>query len=106
MRIYWTLGSIPELAHLPPRQRRDLWRRRLGLALRHWQGWMSFLVAIVSMSVGVTLGLAVTESVLVSIVVAGTIGALGGLASSQLMISAVRPYLRTPAAPTTPSEQA
>jgi hypothetical protein len=53
MRIYWGVGSIPELAKLPRAERNKAWRAAYRRAFRRWQMWVALIVPI---ALGVVLG--------------------------------------------------
>jgi hypothetical protein len=101
MKVYWSLGSIPELADLPPKERRRLWRECWGKVLWHWPvllvGFvlhpaLLLLVGFVLLPAAagggpLLLGLAV-------VLVAGVIGPVYGFILEQVSIPIARPYLR------------
>lgn len=93
MRIYWTSGSIPELADLPRAERRRLWRSVVGRSFRHWQAWAGFLVMATSVMSGCLLP-KVIHNFPLALVVAGLMGGFAGLIYSQSLIFVLRPYLR------------
>ena len=86
MKIYWSSASIPELANLPKDERRRLWRRCYWRALKgSWSPWAG-LITIAAFS---SWGSLLQESW-------GRIigSALGIFIYFQVMMEAVRPYVR------------
>ena len=43
MKIYWTIGSIPELKHLPRREARQKWREATFRSYTSWRGLAAFI---------------------------------------------------------------
>lgn len=90
MRIYWSLKSIPELAEVPKKDRKKIWRRCFLKALRNWQT----LVAGAALGLCAALGNILGE-ILGYPCIGGAIGgAAGGLICSQVAIKRARPYIR------------
>ena len=88
MPIYWTLKSIPELAALPPTDRRRAWRRAYGKLFRRWQTWVGLIACGASASlvtyVGAQLG---------SVFIGGVVGGgIGGFIFSQVAFRVARRY--------------
>ena len=44
MKFYWKASEIPELAHLPPDARKQVWRAALLRALFHWTTLTAWVV--------------------------------------------------------------
>ena len=99
MKMYWSLRSVPELADLPPAERRRLWRECWGKVLRHWQVWLLFLlfysgllgVLVVAAWLALVVGLGWP---LALILVSGVWGGAFGFLLDQVSIPLARPYLR------------
>src|SRR5262245_46888592 len=100
MKVYWSLASIPELADLPPRDRRRLWRETWAKVVWHrpvlWVGFVlipavsvggMYLVGYLSLAVG--LGWPVSF-----LLVSGVVGAAYGFIVTQVSGPVARPYLR------------
>ena len=56
MRLYFGLGSIPELARLEPEQRRRVWRRAHSRVQRDWRWWAGIACAACFVGFGAALG--------------------------------------------------
>ena len=91
MRIYWSLKSIPELAGLPPAERRRVWRTACWDAYRHWQVWASVAAIGIGAAAGAYLGSLVAFQDIGCVIGAAS----GGLIYGQVMTEFARPYLRT-----------
>lgn len=96
-RIYWGFGSIPELADLPKKEQRRLWRRYCWSSFGHWQTWL----AVLGMGVfGAIPGLLVPAldaaefPAPLFFVLSGVAGGIGGFFYSQVFTAMARPYLR------------
>jgi hypothetical protein len=100
MKIYWTRDSVPELADLPPRERRRLWRECWGKVLWHWPvllvgfvllpallGGALYLTGYLALAVGLGWPLAL-------LLASGVFGATYGFILEQVSIPIARPYLR------------
>jgi hypothetical protein len=100
MKVYWSLAAIPELADLPPRDRRRLWRETWPKVVWHQPVVLVGFVLIPAVSVGGMylvgyLALAVGLGWPVSfLLVSGAVGAAYGFIVTQVTIPVVRPYLR------------
>jgi hypothetical protein len=46
MKIYWSPKSIPELADLPGKERRAIWRAGFGYSIRHLRTWVGFSIFV------------------------------------------------------------
>ena len=90
MQIYWTLKSIPELSHLPWRERGRVWRRAYRKTFRCGATWAALagcgVIAGASVFVADALGL---SSELAAIAV-GVFAGIGGLLFSQIAIRVAR----------------
>lgn len=88
MRIYWRLGSVPELENLPREERGRAWRRAYGKTFRHWQTWAGVIAcgacAATGGAIGATFGL--------PMIGAGIGGGIGGFIFSQIVIHVARRY--------------
>lgn len=93
MTIYWTMRSVPELAGLSRRERGRTWRRHVLSGLKHWRARVGLLGMWGLMAVGIFAGSALFDPP-TSIVFGAVCGGTGGFMFQQLLISAVRPYLR------------
>ncbi len=95
MKIYWTSKSIPELADLPPAERRAQWRRCAWLSLRRWPVILTMLIG------GACIGLAMYLTaitwpglyILYPIFAAGIGGVYGGV-FGQVVACQVRRILQ------------
>jgi hypothetical protein len=81
MRIYWTLKSIPELAHLPSQERNTRWRCAYTAACKDWQCWCMQIIGAITCSVG---------AYFFDLSGAFLGGTLGGLLFSQVTIVHIR----------------
>ncbi len=103
MPIYWTLGTIPELANLSNDQRIAIWRACYGAAFRHWQTWVSMLVCALCIGTGWYVSLFWSRAIVLngllmwlSVVLIGSLGGgLGVLIYQQTVIAVLRPHLHT-----------
>jgi len=86
MTIYWTIKSIPELAQLPPKKQRRVWRRAYGRAFGHWQTWAAWALCGVLGVLGSNLG----RSLGAPLLGAAIGGGLGGFVASQIMVYVAR----------------
>ena len=108
MKIYWGLGSIPELADLPKAERKAAWRACYLRALRHWQTWAVYLVfalclAVCATTVNYILVWATRDTPtlifetkgLIAFGIVGVIeGIITGLILWQIITRQARPHLR------------
>ena len=90
MRIYWTFKSIPELADLPARERRRVWRAAYYKVLNQWQTYTILLACSVCSALGVFAGHFLGHPT----VGAGIGGGMTGLLFSQIIVPRVRPHIR------------
>jgi hypothetical protein len=84
MRIYWSLRSIPELAHLGNRELGELWRDARWQTFRHWQTWLGLLACGLCAGLGSSLG---------GPIGAGVGGGVGGAIAGQVLFRVAEPYL-------------
>jgi len=90
MRIYWTLKSIPELAELPPDQRRRRWREAYLEAFHYWPMWAATVAVALGAGLGSYLG-----SLAGWQLAGGVVGAaVGSFPASVVMTEMVRHHLR------------
>ena len=95
MRLYLSLGSIPELADLSPPERRRAWRyaaRRIWFRPLPLGGIVLLTVALVSFTQLVVP--ATGRSFLSSAVLVILVGAVAGLLWGSVLAHCARPYLR------------
>ena len=94
--VYWTTRCIPELAHLPPEERRRVLRRCKSQAFRHWETWCALVVFGLCVVAGPVLtGLVIWPQVHGSAFVGVLPGAIiGGFILGQVRVSMARPYIR------------
>jgi len=85
MAIYWTLKSIPELANLTARERRQRWRRISVRAYRHWQTWVAMVICVVITFSGSMVGYKYGHPT-VGVIVGGLVG---GFVQAQAQVSVV-----------------
>jgi hypothetical protein len=106
MNVYWSLKSIPELADLPPRERRRLWRACWGKVACHWQVlFVGFGLVPATSAAGLYLAgyLALAIGLgwpLAFLVVLGILCPAAGFIGTQLCVPVARPYLRVARAAT------
>jgi hypothetical protein len=95
LKIYWSLKSIPELAELPAKERKELWRRCLPKGRRNWRTWVAggCFAAFIG-GVSTVLARIISGSLAVAILLASLIGGIGSLISFQFQVRTVRPYIR------------
>lgn len=95
MKIYWSLKSIPELAEIPTKQRKEIWRRCLRKAHRNWWTWLG-VVGPAACIGGVSAVLVdiISGNHAAAILLAGLIGGIAGLISFQIQVRTVRAYIR------------
>jgi hypothetical protein len=90
MAIYLTIGSIPELKHLPATEQRRLWRAAYWRSFENWRTWAALALVGLFGAAGSYVGLTYGHQVL-----GGAIGAgIGGALYGQIVVGLVRPYLR------------
>lgn len=85
MRLYFGLGSIPELARLEPEQRRRVWRRAHSRVRRDWRWWAGMACAAVFVGLGAALG---------DVWGLGVGGLLGAFFFLQVLIWLTLPFIR------------
>lgn len=85
MRIYWTLRSIPELAALPPKDRKRLWRQCFKEAMHETPTKLALV------AVGLCAGLG---TMLFGPIGSGIGSGIRGFLFSQVVSAQARPYLR------------
>jgi len=86
MKIYWLLKSIPELAEMPKKERKAIWRRCCWKVFRHWQTWLALIVC------GACAGLG---NYIVGAAVGGAVGGgIGGFVFAQVAIAMGRRHIR------------
>lgn len=56
MKIYWTLGSIPELKDIPKLEARRIWQESRIQLYCSWKTWIGFLALIVLACIGRYIG--------------------------------------------------
>lgn len=56
MTLYWTLKSFPELRELESHRRKIVWELCWRQPFRHWQTWLAFMIQIVFLYVGHSIG--------------------------------------------------
>jgi len=89
MQLYWSLASIPELAALPPNERRRTWRAAHWRARRDWRMWATLLVSALGCATGIVVGEAFGWPTISGLVGAGA----GGLLQSQITVDLGRPHI-------------
>ena len=105
MKIYWGLGSIPELADLPKAERKAAWRACSFRTFLHWQTWAVYLgfalclgacASICNVAfVWATLNTLSFEAMSVVFGIAGAIeGGIIGSILWQIITRQARPHLR------------
>jgi hypothetical protein len=94
--VYWTTRSIPELGHLPPDERRRVWRQCKSQAFRHWETWAALVVFGLCVVGGPVLtGLVLWPQIHGSAFLGALVGApIGGFILGQVRASIARPYIR------------
>ena len=95
MHVYLTSKNIPELAPLPPAERRRILRHCAPMAFQHWEAWAAVVACAGIAGLGAYLG----GVLLPSVWGAGWIGAMlgaaiGGGILGQVKGMLVRPYIR------------
>ena len=99
MKIYWLLKSIPELAEMPKKERKAIWRRCCWKVFRHWQTWLALIVCGACARLGVILGQMWVGNYIVGAAVGGAVGAavgggIGGFVFAQVAIAMGRRHIR------------
>jgi hypothetical protein len=115
MKVYWSWESVPELADLPPRDRRRLWREAWGKVVWRWPVMLVGLVLLPAMLIGCVfvllpailrgwgylvgyVGFAADLgwplALLLLLLVAGVVGNVYGFILTQVGLVFARPYLR------------
>jgi hypothetical protein len=101
MKVYWSWESVPELADLPPRDRRRLWREAWGKVVWRWPVMLGGLVLLPAMLVGCVylvgyLALAVGLGWSLALLLVGgvVVGNVYGFILTQVGLALARPYLR------------
>ncbi len=89
MPFYWSLKSIPELAALPPTERRRVWRAALWRVHRDWRMWAAMLVTSLGCALGFVVGGALGWPNTGGIVGAG----IGGFLYGQIVVDLTRPHV-------------
>jgi hypothetical protein len=93
--IYLRAKSIPELASVPPAERRRLLRRCAPMTFRHWQTWAALFACGVCAGLGGYLGWVVSTGFWGGPWIGAGLGALiGGGVLGQVKGTLVRPYIR------------
>ena len=85
MRLYFGLGSIPELARLEPEQRRRVWRRAPSRVRRDWRWWVGIACAASFVGLGAAIG---------DVWGVGLGGLLGAFVFLQVVIWLTLPFIR------------
>ena len=85
MRLYFGLGSIPELASLEPDQRRRVWRRAHSRVRRDWRWWAGIACAAIFVGAGAGLG---------DVWGLGLGGLLGAFVFLQILVWLTLPFIR------------
>ncbi len=94
MQLYWSLKSIPELAPLPKKDRRRIWKECYLMATNYWRRWVYSLVyTIVIMTVIVIAHERSAGFITVIAIVAILCGTIG-FVEYQLDIHRMRPRIR------------
>lgn len=101
MKICWGAISIPEMADLPPAERRRLWKAATKRACRHWQTCMAFLFAALVLAVTAPIPMfvipddAAYEAFLYCVFISGLPLGVAACIYQQVLIRMARPYMRT-----------
>lgn len=93
MNIYWSLKSIPELAELSGKERKEIWLRCLAKTYRNWRTWLTGLAFTACVAV-ITYVLVQNLNYRVAALLSGLFGGIGALISFQFQARTVRPYIR------------
>jgi hypothetical protein len=106
MRIYWSLGSIPELADLSVEERCRFWRDGLRATMSRWGFWSWAAVWLPTVGVGTFVVAGLNVATLSGFIIDGslalvvyllsfaTAGAIGFIFSGWLLVELVRPRMR------------
>ncbi len=95
MKIYWLLKSIPELAEMPKKERKAIWRRCYWKVFRHWQTCLALIVCGACAGLGVILGQMWVGNYIVGAAVGGAVGGgIGGFIFAQVATAMARHYIR------------
>ena len=90
MKVYWTFGSIQELAELPRSERGRAWRLAYDAISHEPRVRRLFWIAGAAAGVGVLAGQVVDQTVLGAAIGGGA----GGFLAAQLLVPHVRRQLR------------
>ena len=95
MKLYWSLKSIPELADLPNKQRKEIWKSCRLKCLMTWPFWGSTITIIVFWLVILTkLGYFYRDRHLIGLIWGAVISAIVVFIMWQVEIALVKPYIR------------
>ena len=95
MRVYWTLGSVPELGSLPKLERSHVWRSCYRKAFRHWQTWLALaLFGICGVGGGAVAELVFNDSDWIFFICVAVGSYIGACIFGQIAIRMAIPHIR------------
>jgi hypothetical protein len=97
MKLYWSHKSLPELAHLPMKERDEIWRVAYLNSITSWRVWASWGVFILMLSIGISASYQFGDAGSIELIKIGIAGVVALTIAWPLVFASVRPYIQAEA---------